>query len=87
MKLAQDIVGGVVAPGDLPQIRIFERNGLLYSLDNRRLFAGKMADVDLPYRMATQAELNRELRFKFTTTSEGTSIVVRGVGEFTWPCP
>jgi hypothetical protein len=43
-----------------------------------------MADVNLPYRMATQAEIDAELGSKFTTTSEGTGITMRGFGDFSW---
>ena len=74
-------------PDDLPPIRLFERDGNLFSLDNRRLFTGQMANVDLSYRMATQSEINKELngpKSKFTTANEGTGIEMRGVGYFSW---
>jgi hypothetical protein len=82
LQLGQDLASGQVSPGDLPPIRLFEQGGDLFSLDNRRLFAGQMANVDLPYRMATQAELNAELPTKFTTQNNGTGIEMRGVGDF-----
>ena len=69
---------------DLPPIRAFQQDDNLYSLDNRRLFAGQMANVDLPYTMATQSELDAELPWKFTTDNEGTGIMLRGVGYFSW---
>jgi hypothetical protein len=84
MQLGEDLANGAVSPADLPEIRVFEQDGDLYSLDNRRLFAGQMADVDLQYRMATQQEMDAELPWKFTTTNQGTGIEVRGVGEFSW---
>jgi filamentous hemagglutinin len=87
MQLGQDLANGVTSPTDLPEIRLFEQDDNLYSLDNRRLFAGQMADVELPYRMATQEELDAELPWKFTTTNNGTGIEVRGIGYFSWRTP
>jgi hypothetical protein len=84
MQLGEDLANGTVSATDLPGIRLFEQDGDLYSLDNRRLLAGQMADVDLSYRMATQQELNKEVGRKFTTTNQGTGIRVRGVGDFSW---
>lgn len=45
------------APESMPPIRIFEKGGSIHSLDNRRLFAGQYADVDLPYVWATPAQI------------------------------
>jgi hypothetical protein len=84
MQLGQDLANGDVAANDLPPIRVFEQDGNLYSLDNRRLFAGQMANVDLPYTMAAQTELDSELPWKFTTNNEGTGIMLRGIGDFSW---
>jgi hypothetical protein len=43
-----------------------------------------MANIDLPYTMASQFELDAELPWKFTTNNEGTGIMLRGVGNFSW---
>lgn len=37
-----------------------------------------------PYRMVTQAELDAELPWKFTTPNNGIGIILRGVGYFSW---
>jgi len=58
LHLAQDFASGATSPSELPPIRLFEEGGNLYSLANRRLFAGQVADVNLPYRMATQPEID-----------------------------
>jgi RHS repeat-associated protein len=84
LQLGQDLANGDVSAEDLPPIRLFEQDGKTYSLDNRRLFAGQMANADLPYTAATQAELDAELPWKFTTNNEGTGIMVRGVGYYSW---
>jgi hypothetical protein len=66
MQLAQDLASGETSPEALPPIRLFRQDDNLYSLDNRRLFAGQMANVNLPYRMATQSEIDAESPSKFT---------------------
>ena len=71
-------------PAGLPPIRLFEQNGKLYSLDNRRLFAGQYSGVKLPYRMATPAEIAARNQ---TQIFDGTSIMIRfpgGRGNWGW---
>lgn len=68
----------------MPPIRLFVRNGKLYSLDNGRLFAGQYAGVKLPYRMATPAEIAGRNQ---TQIFGGTSIMIRfpgGRGNWGW---
>ena len=65
------------AAGDSEAIRIFERDGKLFTLDNRRLEAFRRAGVDVPVRMATQQEIAEE-SWKFTTHNDGVSIRIRG---------
>ena len=75
--LAEGLRSGKIAPSDIPPIRVLEINGQLFTLDNRRLEAFRRAGVDIPYRYATPEEIARE-RWKFTTTNEGMTILVRG---------
>jgi len=49
-------------------IRLVERNGLLYTLDNRRLAAFSAAGRQVPFRWATSEEIEKEWLDKFTTT-------------------
>ena len=67
---------GKIKPGDIPEIRIFEKHGQLYTLDNRSLYAAEQAGVNVKYRMATEKEITNEA-WKFTTKNNGTSIKVR----------
>ncbi len=76
-ELAAALRSGRVRAEDVPPIRLVERNGLLFTLDNRRLEAFRRAGREVPYRMATPEEADAE-RWKFTTTNEGVSVVVRG---------
>ena len=55
-ELADALHGGRVRVEDLPPIRLVERGGLLFTLDNRRLEAFRRARRDVPYRMATSEE-------------------------------
>lgn len=77
-ELAEALQSGTVSPDDIPPIRLVEREGKLYSLDNRRLEAFRRAQVDIRYRMATDEEIRTEWRRKFTTTNDGESVVIRG---------
>jgi hypothetical protein len=77
--LADGLRSGKIKPEDVPAIRVLDRDGVLYTLDNRRLLAFQRADMNVPARWATPDEIARDA-FKFTTKNEGTSIRVRGGG-------
>ncbi|MFH9712871.1 RHS repeat-associated core domain-containing protein [Streptomyces luteogriseus] len=61
---------------DIAPIRVFERDGNLYSLDNRRLYAFKEAGVPVQFVKATPRQVEQEA-WKFTTKNDGISIRVR----------
>jgi hypothetical protein len=75
--LAKGLQSGKVKPADIPPIRVFERDGKLFTLDNRRLEAFRRAGVKVPYRRATPEEVADE-SWKFTTKNAGESVRVRG---------
>ena len=75
--LAEELRSGRLRPHDVPAIRVFERDGKLFTLDNRRLEAFRRADVGIPVRMATPQEIAEEA-WKFTTHNDGISIQIRG---------
>jgi hypothetical protein len=58
-----------------PPIRIVEKNGQVYTLDNRRLYAHQQAGVPVEYQKLDQ--IPKRQRFKFSTDNDGTSIQVR----------
>ncbi len=68
---------GSISPEAFPPIRVFERNGLRFTLDNRRLFVFQQAGVPIPSVQATVEEIAADA-WKFTTRNEGISIRVRG---------
>ncbi|MBD9598140.1 RHS repeat-associated core domain-containing protein, partial [Ensifer sp. ENS05] len=74
--LVQSLKAGTVQPKDIPAVRLVEKDGVLYSLDNRRVEAFRRAGMDMKARMATEKEIQRE-RGKFTTENEGRSARVR----------
>ena len=78
--LTAGLKNGSIKPGSVEPIRIFERDGQWYSLDNRRLLAFQNAGVEVPYRVATPAEVAAE-GFKMTSTNGGASVRVRGGGK------
>ncbi|MDY6929917.1 MAG: RHS repeat-associated core domain-containing protein, partial [Pseudomonadota bacterium] len=68
---------GQIKSDSLPPIRIFKKDGKIFSLDNRRLYAAQQAGVKVKTVGATQDEILREA-WKFTTKNGGSSIKVRG---------
>lgn len=75
-ELAEALRTGRTRAQDVPPIRLVERGGLLFTLDNRRPTAFRRARRDVPSRTATPEEVEAE-QWKFTTTNNDTSIVVR----------
>ena len=75
--LAEGLRSGRIRPEDIPHLRLVEKEGFLFTLDNRRLEAFRRAGVDIPWRLATPEELATEA-WKFTTTNQGISVKVRG---------
>ena len=75
--LVEELQSGRLHPHNVPAIRVFERDGKLFTLDNRRLEAFRRAGVHVPVRMATPQEIAEEA-WKFTTPNDGESIRIRG---------
>ncbi len=62
-------------PANMPPIHIYEKDGRIFSLDNRRLAAAKAAGVELPYVKVDPSDpkVAREIRRKHNP--------IRGLGE------
>jgi len=75
-EMAEGLKNGTVAPAGVAPIRLVEKEGQWFTLDNRRLEAFRRAGVLVPYRIATLEETAEE-QWKFTTHNGGTSIRVR----------
>jgi len=76
-ELAARLQSGRISPHDIPAIRVCERGGTFFTLDNRRLEAFRRAGVAIAARMATPQEVAEEA-WKFTTQNEGVSVRIRG---------
>ncbi len=68
---------GKISPDNFSPIRIFERNGKVYSLDNRRLEVFQKAGMDIPTVRATPQEIKNE-SWKIHPINDGKTIKVRG---------
>lgn len=76
-EMADALRSGALKAYQVPAIRLVEKDGRLFTLDNRRLEAFRRAEMDVPYRMATPQETARE-GWKFTTRNGGMTIRIRG---------
>ncbi|MCL4782536.1 MAG: RHS repeat-associated core domain-containing protein [Bryobacterales bacterium] len=73
---------GAISPTEITPIRTFDRNGMTFTLDNRRLFVASEAGTQIATRPATANEIAREIAGtygKFSTRTEGLYIGIRGV--------
>ena len=66
---------GTIDPSTIPPIRIMERNGKIFTLDNQRLKAFQEAGTPIQFEKLDRIP-RREL-FKFTTRNDGTDIIIR----------
>lgn len=76
-QVIDDLKAGRTTADDIPPIRVFEREGKRYTLDNRRLYVFQEAGVNIRFKRATAAEVENQA-WKFTTKNDGVSIIVRG---------
>ena len=71
--LASELSRGLVRACDLPKILVFRQGGVIFSLDNRRLFAMKAAGVSTV--VAQEVEVGGVPCRKLTTTCRGQFVV------------
>ncbi|HEY1057147.1 MAG TPA: RHS repeat-associated core domain-containing protein [Limnobacter sp.] len=71
----QDLRVGEINPAAIDPVRIVQRDGKIFTLDNRRLYGFERAGIDIPYQKLDTIP-KREL-FKFSTMNDGTSITIR----------
>jgi RHS repeat-associated protein len=75
--LTDALRAGSKSAEDVPPIRVFERDGNITTLDNRRLHAFQQADAPIRVTPASMSEIRRETPKKLTTDNNGTSVHVR----------
>ena len=72
--LAQALRSGSVGFSQFKPVRLVEKDGMVFSLDNRRLYAFQKAGVRLPY-IKLEHVPKRQVR-KFNTKNDGLSVIV-----------
>src|SRR5690606_20456031 len=70
--LVEGLKNGSIDPATIKPIRIVERNGKIFTLDNRRLKAFQDAGIDIPFKKLDKVP-ESEL-YKFSTENDGVSI-------------
>ncbi|UJB31012.1 hypothetical protein [Chromobacterium sp. Beijing] len=70
-----ELKAGRIEPNAIAPIRIVERSGKIFTLDNRRLYGFEQAGINVPYEKLDVVP-KREL-FKFSTENDGVSISIR----------
>ncbi len=75
--LIESLKNGAITPNDIEPLDVFIKNGHIYSMNNRRLFAYKMAGVkSVPVRWVPESNLRHVI------TGNGVDIIVRGGSRF-----
>ncbi len=82
-QTAAGLRSGYIDPGSIPTVRLFAREGNLFTLDNRRLVAFQKAGITMPFRMATPEEIAAE-SWKLTTKNNGISVLINKVIPEVW---
>ena len=73
--LINGLKSGKIDASSVDPIRIVQKDGLTYTLDNRRLYAFQQARI--PINFVKLKSIPKNQMFKFTTKNKGTSITVR----------
>ena len=68
---------GSINSESFPPIKIFVKDGVFYSVDNRRLFAFQQANLPIKYEIIINPQMFIRQAFKFTTLNDGREIIVR----------
>jgi hypothetical protein len=63
-------------PKTVPPIIVFEKNGVLYSMNNRRLVIAQMLNYDIRYVLAKKGS-PEEFSHRWTLIENGTGILIR----------
>ena len=58
-KVVQELKNGTLSPDDFPPIRIFKKDGKIYTLDNRRLKVFQDAGIKIKTINAIEEEIKK----------------------------
>lgn len=78
--LTKGLKDGSISPDDIPAIRVVEKDGKIFTLDNRRLKAFQDAGVEINYKKLDEIPKNEQFKFKDYNSgkTDGSSVIVRG---------
>ena len=79
--MVNGLKNGTIDPKSVKPIRVFQQNGKIYSLDNRRLYAFKQAGMDnirVKWVNPKNKTIAQKIAKHFTTKTDGLSIIMRG---------
>ncbi len=79
--MVNGLKNGTIDPKNVKPIRVFQQNGKIYSLDNRRLYAFKQAGMDnirVKWVNPKNKTISQKIAMHFTTKTDGLSIIMRG---------
>jgi RHS repeat-associated protein len=83
-QLSEGLRTGQINPTTVSPIRVVEFEGKLYSLDNRRLVAFQMADVNIPVvRASWTPKVTSDFVWRYNPVQGGSRVFINGVGW--WP--
>ena len=79
-ELTKGLKNGTIDPNSIPPIRIVEKDGMIFTLDNRRLKAFQDAGVDIPFEKLDKIPDNEMFKFDdyIKGKTDGTTIIIRG---------
>ena len=79
-QTVDDFIAGLgnksIDPSTIKPIRIVEKDGMIFTLDNRRLYSFQKVDIEIPYTKLDS--IPKRQQFKFTTENNGVDIFVKG---------
>ena len=70
------LLNKTIDPSTIKPIRLVEKDGMIFTLDNRRLYSFQKAEVEVPYIKLDN--IPKRQQFKFSTENNGVDILVKG---------
>jgi hypothetical protein len=67
---------GQISPEQFGAVKLVEKDGMIWSVDNRRILTFRSAGMDIPYEKTTWEALTPAQKSHFTSTTNGESIII-----------
>lgn len=75
-EAAYQLRQGKLSPSQFGPVQIVEKDGMIWSVDNRRILAYRSAGMDIPYAKTSWDALTPAQQSHFTSTTNGGSIII-----------